>query len=237
MKSLEGKRAVVTGGSRGLGLGITHALAAEKVHVVVVARDPGRLDAVGKELGVETVAADIADDAAAGRILRDAAPDLVVLCAGASPPLGSIHEQTWESFSHNWEVDAKSTFFWLRHALRLPLKAGSHVIVVSSGAAVRGSPVSGGYASAKRAQWFMAELRGERGAAGEDRSPRELPPPEPEPEHGARSPGHRGVRRARGGHAGGVREALRSAAHAGDHGPRRRRARDAMRSGTSSRTA
>jgi NAD(P)-dependent dehydrogenase (short-subunit alcohol dehydrogenase family) len=157
MKSLEGKRAVVTGGSRGLGLGITHALAAEKVHVVVVARDAGRLEAVRKELGVETIAADIADDAAAGRILRDAAPDLVVLCAGASPPLGSIHEQTWESFSHNWEVDAKSTFFWLRHALRLPLKAGSHVIVVSSGAAVRGSPVSGGYASAKRAQWFMAD--------------------------------------------------------------------------------
>jgi NAD(P)-dependent dehydrogenase (short-subunit alcohol dehydrogenase family) len=159
MKSLEGKRAVVTGGSRGLGFGIAQALAAAKAHVVVVARDLARLDAAGKELGVcaETIAADIADDDAAGRILREARPDLVVLCAGASPPLGAIHEQTWESFSHNWEVDAKSTFFWLRHALKLPLKAGSHVIVVSSGAAVRGSPVSGGYASAKRAQWFMAD--------------------------------------------------------------------------------
>ncbi len=157
MKSLEGKRAVVTGGSRGLGLGITGALAAEKMRVVVVARDAARLDAVRKDLGVETAQADIADDDAAGRILRETAPDLVVLCAGASPPLGSFHLQTWESFSHNWEVDTKSTFFWLRHALRLPMKAGSHVIVVSSGAAVRGSPVSGGYASAKRAQWFLAE--------------------------------------------------------------------------------
>jgi NAD(P)-dependent dehydrogenase (short-subunit alcohol dehydrogenase family) len=157
MKSLEAARAVVTGGSRGLGLGIAQALAAEKVHVVVVARDAARLDAVGKEIGAETVAADIADDDAAGRILRDARPDLVVLCAGAVPPSGSIHEQTWESFSRNWEVDAKSTFFWLRHILKMPLKPGSHVIVVSSGAAVRGSPASGGYASAKRAQWFMAE--------------------------------------------------------------------------------
>jgi NAD(P)-dependent dehydrogenase (short-subunit alcohol dehydrogenase family) len=66
-----------------------------------------------------------------------------------------MHEQTWESFSHNWEVDTKSTFFWLRHMLRTP-KPGRHVIVVSSGAALQGSPVSGGYASAKRAQWFMA---------------------------------------------------------------------------------
>ena len=157
MKSLEGKRALVTGGSRGLGLGIAHALAAEKARLVVVARDATRLEAVRNELGAETIAADIADDDAAGRILREARPDLLVLCAGASPPLGSIHEQSWESFSRNWEVDAKSTFFWLRHALRLPMKPGSHVIVVSSGAAVRGSPVSGGYASAKRAQWFMAD--------------------------------------------------------------------------------
>jgi 3-oxoacyl-[acyl-carrier protein] reductase len=34
---------------------------------------------------------------------------------------------------------------------------GSHIIVVSSGAAIQGSPVSGGYAAAKRAQWFMAD--------------------------------------------------------------------------------
>ena len=112
---------------------------------------------MAKELGVETVAADVTDEAAAGRLLREARPDLLVLCAGASPHLSSLHEQTWESFSQNWEVDAKSTFLWLRNALLLPMKPGSHVIVVSSGAALRGSPVSGGYAAAKRAQWFMAE--------------------------------------------------------------------------------
>jgi NAD(P)-dependent dehydrogenase (short-subunit alcohol dehydrogenase family) len=157
MMSLQGKRAIVTGGSRGLGRGIVQALVAEKVDVVAMARDAAALESVRKDLGVETVSGDVADDAVSGRLLRELRPDLVVLCAGASPPLGSLHEQTWESFSHNWEVDAKSTFFWLRHALLLPMKPGSHVIVVSSGAAVRGSPVSGGYASAKRAQWFMAD--------------------------------------------------------------------------------
>src|SRR5256885_1978071 len=91
---------------------------------------------------------------AGGRLLREVNPDLLVLCAGASPPLGAIHTQTWQSFSANWEVDTKSTFVWLRHALTIPMKAGGHIIVVSSGAALRGSPVSGGYAPAKRAQWF-----------------------------------------------------------------------------------
>jgi NAD(P)-dependent dehydrogenase (short-subunit alcohol dehydrogenase family) len=157
MKSLQGQRAIVTGASRGLGRGIVEALVAEKMHVVAVVRDAARLESLGRELGAEPVLADITDDDAAGRIMRDAGPDLVVLCAGAMPPLGSLHEQSWEGFSHNWEIDAKSTFFWLRHALRLPMKPGGHVIVISSGAALRGSPVSGGYASAKRAQWFMAD--------------------------------------------------------------------------------
>jgi NAD(P)-dependent dehydrogenase (short-subunit alcohol dehydrogenase family) len=39
----------------------------------------------------------------------------------------------------------------------MPLRPGAHVVVVSSGAAIGGSPVSGGYAAAKRAQWFMAD--------------------------------------------------------------------------------
>jgi Enoyl-(Acyl carrier protein) reductase len=78
-----------------------------------------------------------------------------VLCAGAEPVLGALQEQTWEAFNTNWNVDAKSAFVWLRHALRLPVKPGTHFVVVSSGAAIQGSPVSGGYAPAKRAQWFL----------------------------------------------------------------------------------
>jgi NAD(P)-dependent dehydrogenase (short-subunit alcohol dehydrogenase family) len=93
----------------------------------------------------------------AERLVRDAAPDLIVLCAGAAPVLGPFHEQTWEQFSLNWHVDTKSAFVWLREALRAPMKRGGHVVVISSGAAAHGSPVSGGYAGAKRTQWFLAD--------------------------------------------------------------------------------
>ncbi len=155
--SLSGKTAIVTGGSRGLGRGVVEALAAGGARVVVLARGEAELAALAREVPrVTTVVGDAADDALAGRLLAREAPDLVVLCAGASPVLGAIQDQTWEDFGTNWNVDAKSAFVWLRHALRLPMRPGGHVVVVSSGAAVQGSPVSGGYAAAKRAQWFLA---------------------------------------------------------------------------------
>src|SRR5262249_28451764 len=73
------------------------------------------------------------------------------------PLMRPLHLHTWGSFSANWETDTKATFVWIRDALLLPLKPGSHIIVVSSGAAIQGSPLSGGYAGAKRTQWFIAE--------------------------------------------------------------------------------
>ena len=54
-------------------------------------------------------------------------------------------------------ADTQAAFRLLKAALTLPLAAGSTVAIVSSGAAVAGSPLSGGYAGAKRTQWLMAE--------------------------------------------------------------------------------
>jgi NAD(P)-dependent dehydrogenase (short-subunit alcohol dehydrogenase family) len=152
------KTAIVTGASRGLGRGVAEALAARGVRVLALARSESALAALAQETpGIVPVVGDAADDALAQRLLAKEAPDLVVLCAGAMPVLAPLHEQTWETFQTNWNVDAKSAFVWLGHALRLPMKKGGHVVVVSSGAAIQGSPVSGGYASAKRAQWYMAD--------------------------------------------------------------------------------
>jgi NAD(P)-dependent dehydrogenase (short-subunit alcohol dehydrogenase family) len=89
--------------------------------------------------------------------LHEIRPDLLVLNAGATAKQAPIHEQTWETFSGVWETDVKSTFHFGREALLMPLKPGSVVVIISSGAAIGGSPLSGGYASAKRAQWFLAQ--------------------------------------------------------------------------------
>lgn len=154
--SLEGKTAIVTGGSRGLGLGVVEALAGQGAKVWVVARTEAGLQAVRARLGVQTIAADITDAAAARHILSDVRPDVLVLNAGAAPAEGPIDQISWEAFTRPWDVDVKGGFHWLQAALTLPLAKGARVLVGSSGAARQGSPQSGGYAGAKRMLWLMA---------------------------------------------------------------------------------
>ena len=154
--TLEGQRIVVTGGSRGLGLGMVEAMVDAKARVTVVARNETDLDEVKRRLGVDIIRGDVTDAAFAKNVLHEVRPSVLVLNAGATPPMAPIHELDWESFSTCWNTDVKAGFYWLQGALRMPLAKGSRVLLGSSGAAVNGSPLSGGYAGSKRTLWFMA---------------------------------------------------------------------------------
>ena len=155
--SLKDKSAVVTGGSRGLGLGLVEALVDRGAKVTVVARRPESLKAVSDRLGVATISADVTDEAAAHQIVREVRPDILVLNAGTPPHMGRLDQLSWKEFSVPWETDVKAGLFWLQAALNVPLKPGSRVLVGSSGAAVTGSQMSGGYGGSKRMLWFMAK--------------------------------------------------------------------------------
>ena len=155
--SLKDKNVVVTGGSRGLGLGLVEALVAHGARVTVVARGAEALNAVRARLGVATISADVTDETAAHRILAEVRPDILVLNAGAAPHMGRLDQISWADFTATWEHDVKAGLHWLQAALNLPLGPGSRVLVTSSGAAVGGSPMSGGYGGAKRMLWFMAQ--------------------------------------------------------------------------------
>jgi NAD(P)-dependent dehydrogenase (short-subunit alcohol dehydrogenase family) len=145
--------AVVTGASRGFGRAIAAALVATGTGVVGIARDEREIRAVRDELGegFTSVAADATDEALAREVIREHRPGLLVLNAGVVPHMAPVHEQTWESFSRNWHADTRHVFTWTRAALREPLAPGSVVVAMSSGAVLGGSPLSGGYASAKAA--------------------------------------------------------------------------------------
>lgn len=156
MQTLEHQRVVITGGSRGIGLGVVEALVARGAQVTVVARDPGPLAEVKRRLGVGTVQGDVAEPTLADRVVREIQPSVLVLNAGSVPPGGLIHQLSWEAFSGPWDTDVKAGFHWIQAALKLPLPSGSRVVLGSSGAAVTGSPMSGGYAGAKRTLWLMA---------------------------------------------------------------------------------
>jgi NAD(P)-dependent dehydrogenase (short-subunit alcohol dehydrogenase family) len=155
--SLKDKNVVVTGGSRGLGLGLVEALVAHGARVTVVARGADALESVRARLGVATISADVTDETAAHRILAEVRPDILALNAGAKPRMGQLDQLSWADFTATWETDVKAGLYWLQAALNLPLNPGSRVLMGSSGAAVGGSPMSGGYGGAKRMLWFMAK--------------------------------------------------------------------------------
>lgn len=155
--------AVVTGAGRGFGRAIAAALVAEGTRVIGIARSGAELRAVRDALGEGFMpfAADATDEALATEAIGTHRPSLLVLNAGAVPHMAPVQEQTWETFSRNWEVDTRHVFAWTGAALREPLAPGSVVISMSSGAALGGSPLSGGYASAKAAVRYLRQYGAE----------------------------------------------------------------------------
>ena len=151
---------MVVGASRGLGRGITTALAEAGARVIAVARTNSALAELAERAGVtgavQPEIADAADATVAGALLDRYDPYAVILVAGARPLMRPLQQQTWETFSANWQVDVRIAFHWVREALVRPLRPGGRVVVISSGAALQGSPLSGGYAGAKATQRFIA---------------------------------------------------------------------------------
>jgi NAD(P)-dependent dehydrogenase (short-subunit alcohol dehydrogenase family) len=133
------EKALVIGAGSGVGQATAAALAAGGTDVL----------ATGHER-------DATDPDQVAALLEEADPDVVVVAAGVRPRMASIDEQTWESFSAPWNVDVKIAFEVGQAALARPLRPGSTVVIMSSGAGLDGSPRSGGYAGAKRTQMFLA---------------------------------------------------------------------------------
>jgi NAD(P)-dependent dehydrogenase (short-subunit alcohol dehydrogenase family) len=141
------QRALVIGAGGGVGQATASALRAAGARVLAAGRER-----------------DATDPTQVAALLADADPDLVVVAAGARPRMAAIAEQSWGSFSEPWNVDVRIAFEVGRAR---PLRPGSTVLIVSSGAGLAGSPLSGGYAGAKRMQMFLtgylqrtAEARG-----------------------------------------------------------------------------
>jgi NAD(P)-dependent dehydrogenase (short-subunit alcohol dehydrogenase family) len=166
MNDISGTTVLVTGASRVFGRAVATALFKAGAHVVGVGRDRARLDQLRAELGdrFTPVPADAADPVAAGQLIDAYRPRTVVLGAGASPLARPLQQQTWETFGRNWEVDVRQAFHWAREALLAPLGPGSVVVAFSSGAAVKGSPLSGGYAGAKATIRFICSYAAEESA-------------------------------------------------------------------------
>jgi len=151
----EGKTAVVTGGSSGIGLAVAERLAAEGAHVFVTGRRQKELDAAVETIGSATaVPGDISDPADLDRLYdavreRGRGLDTVFANAGTAG-FATLEETTEEHFSRIFDVNVRGTLFTVQKALPL-LNEGASVIVNSSVRADDGVEAFGAYAASKAA--------------------------------------------------------------------------------------
>ncbi|MBR0694026.1 SDR family oxidoreductase [Bradyrhizobium lablabi] len=157
MVALTGKSIAVIGASGSVGRRIVEAARSNGARVLAVARREERLKRLQNEVtGVQILSLDATDEDAPIKVFEALEPSVLAICAGAFPPAAPFHTQSWHEFGVNWETDVRIAFNFCKAAISRPPPVGTQVVLISSGAALAGSPNSGGYAGAKRTQLFIA---------------------------------------------------------------------------------
>lgn len=156
MGQLEGKTAVVTGGTTGIGLAAATQLAAEGAHVFVVGRRKPELDAAVESIGARAtgVRADISDLADLDRLyetVRGQGRRIDVLFANAGGgSFATLEQVTEEHFDQTFGINVRGLLFTVQKALPL-LNDGASVILTSSTTSTTGAEAFGVYAASKAA--------------------------------------------------------------------------------------
>jgi NAD(P)-dependent dehydrogenase (short-subunit alcohol dehydrogenase family) len=158
---LEGKVAVVTGATSGMGRAVARLFAGEGASVVCSGRNPGRGDAVVQEIHSEGgravfVPGDVGDPQTSRRLVDEArrsfgSVDVAVACAGRLG-LGALSDLSVDDWRRTVSVNLDAVFYLLRVALPAMRERGSgSVVVVSSIAAFKGFPNHAAYCASKGA--------------------------------------------------------------------------------------
>jgi NAD(P)-dependent dehydrogenase (short-subunit alcohol dehydrogenase family) len=154
-KKLQGKVAVITGGTSGIGLAAAKLFVREGAYVFITGRRQKELAAAAKTIGnnVTGVQGDVARLADLDRLYEAVKTkgriDVVFANAGAAEfaPLGKITE---EHFDKLFGIDVKGTLFTVQKALPL-MNDGGSIILNGSVASVKGTPAFGVYGATKAA--------------------------------------------------------------------------------------
>lgn len=156
MGRLEGRRALVTGASRGLGEGIARAFIREGARVVVAARGGDRLERVASELpSAELVAFDVAVADAAARGVDRAAEllgglDVLVAAAAVDCDWAPVGEMTVATWDETVAVNLSGAFYTCRAALpHLVAAGGGSIVALTSVAAYKVWPHDAAYNASK----------------------------------------------------------------------------------------
>src|ERR1700747_1618232 len=156
MPRLEGKIAVITGGSSGIGLATAKRFVKEGAYVFITGRRPAELDKAASEIGsnVTAVKGDVANPTDLDRLYQNVAAkkgklDVLFANAGVVEPVPTAAVTT-EHYDKTFGINARGVYFTVQKALPL-MKDGGSIIVNGSGAWQKGIPVYATYGGTKAA--------------------------------------------------------------------------------------
>jgi NAD(P)-dependent dehydrogenase (short-subunit alcohol dehydrogenase family) len=153
---LEGKVAIVTGGTSGIGLAAVQRFAKEGARVVIASRGADKVQKVAASIGANAIgiACDVSDEkqvesTVAETLKRFGALDVVVNNAGMMI-FKALEQQTADDWLKVLRVDLLGAFFFIKQAF-LHMRRGGSIINISSIHAVETTPLVSAYAAAKAA--------------------------------------------------------------------------------------
>ena len=153
----ERRRALVTGGNKGIGRAVVERCAADGLEVVAVGRDEAALDevaAAAREHGwpVTTAVCDVTDETAVVDLFARHGPvDVCVANAGMSTS-APLHRTSLDDWQRHLDVNATGAFLTVREALRgMRERTWGRIVVVASTAGIRGGAYISAYTASKHA--------------------------------------------------------------------------------------